>query len=162
MLPILGVNVGKNEFHAALLIEERTWSKGFPNSTKGTMQLAAWLKNRKVTRAHVCLESTGGYEEAVALALHERGHLVSIVNPMRIKAFAQSELLRTKTDAVDAALIARFCKAHDPELWTPPAPEIRTLQALVRRQANLQEDAHHRAKPPRGGACSRPGHTFAT
>jgi transposase len=58
---------------------------------------------------------------------------VSIVNPARIKGFAQSELLRTKNDKVDAGVIARFCDKMRPHLWTPLSPEIRTLQALVRR-----------------------------
>jgi transposase len=40
---------------------------------------------------------------------------------------------------VDAAMIARFCRAHLPEAWAPPAPEIRSLQALVRRYASVQD-----------------------
>lgn len=136
---VLGIDVGKNDCHAALLVGERTWSKSFPNTKAGLAQLATWLKNRKIDQVHACLEATGGFEEPLALELHERGYRVSIVNPSRIKAFAQSELLRTKTDRVDAALIARFCKAHEPEAWTPPAPEIRALQALVRRHANIQD-----------------------
>jgi len=56
------------------------------------------------------MEATGAYWEALAFHLHGLEHRVSVINPARIKAFAQSELLRTKTDAVDAALIARFCK----------------------------------------------------
>ncbi len=40
---------------------------------------------------------------------------------------------------VDAALIARFCAAIKPELWKPTAPEIKELQALVRRLDSLQE-----------------------
>ena len=103
------------------------------------MQIAAWLRNRKVARVHACMESTGGYEEIIAQGLYEHDHIVSIINPSQIKAFAQSELLRTKTDAVDAALIARFCRSHNPDPWSPPAPEIRALQALVRRFENLQE-----------------------
>lgn len=136
---VLGIDIGKSEFHAALLIDGRGWSKTFPNRAIGMAQLANWLKNRKVQLVHACLETTGGFEEALALDLHERGHLVSIVNPSRVKAFAQSELLRTKTDSVDAALIARFCRAHEPKVWTPPAAELRALQALVRRHAGLQE-----------------------
>jgi len=69
----------------------------------------------------------------LALYLHDSGHTVSIVNPARIKGFAQSELLRTKNDKVDAGLIARFCLAMRPEPWEPPSAEIRALQALVRR-----------------------------
>jgi transposase len=78
-------------------------------------------------------------EEPLALELRSKGHVVSVENPNRIKAFAQSELLRTKTDAVDAALIARFCRAHLPEAWTPRAPELCSLQALLRRYASVQD-----------------------
>jgi transposase len=136
---ILGLDVSKGDVHAALLVGDRSWSKSFPNSARGIIQIAAWLRNRKVGRVHACMESTGGYEQVIAQGLHERGHVVSIVNPSQIKAFAQSELLRTKTDAVDAALIARFCRSHKPAPWNPPAPEIRALQALVRRFENLQD-----------------------
>jgi transposase len=65
--------------------------------------------------------------------MHDAGHTVSIINPARIKGFAQSELMRTKNDKVDAGLIARFCHAMHPELWTPVPPEMRRLQSLVRR-----------------------------
>ena len=65
--------------------------------------------------------------------MHDAGHAVSIVNPARIKGFAQSELMRTKNDKVDAGLIARFCLAMYPEPWTPVPPEMRQLQSLVRR-----------------------------
>ncbi len=45
----------------------------------------------------------------------------------------------TKTDKADAELIARFCLTQEPPLWTPLAPELRTLQALVRRLDSLIE-----------------------
>jgi transposase len=134
---ILGIDVGKREMHAVLLQQDRSVSKSVPNSAAGFRQLQAWLRNRKVERLHVCLEATGGWSEDVAVALYEAGHVVSLVNPMRIKAFAGSEMLRTKTDRVDAALIARFCRMHVPEPWTPPALEIRILQGLVRRYQSL-------------------------
>jgi len=73
----------------------------------------------------------------VAIYLHDAGHVVSVVNPARIKGFAQSELLRTKTDKLDAALIARFCLAMKPCPWSPPLPKIRSLKALVRRVDSL-------------------------
>ena len=107
------------------------------NSAAGFKQLQIWLRNRKAEHVHVCLEATGGWSEDMALALSEAGHVVSLVNPTRIKAFARSEMLRTKTDRVDAALIAWFCRMHAPEPWIPPAPEIRVLQGLIRRYQSL-------------------------
>ncbi len=79
------------------------------------------------------MEATGNWGLDLAAFLYERGHKVSIVNPARIKAFAASELARNKTDALDAALIARFCRAHAPAAWQPPAAGLRDLREMVRR-----------------------------
>ncbi len=150
-MEILGLDVGKRELHAILLQGDRSASKSVPNSAAGFKQLQTWLRNRKAEKVHACLEATGGWSEDVALALCEAGHVVSLVNPARIKAFAQSEMLRTKTDRIDAALIARFCRMHEPEPWTPPAPEIRVLQGLVRRYQSLvqmQTEEQNRLQAP--------------
>jgi transposase len=94
----------------------------------------------------------------VALALQERGHQVSIVNPARISASAKSRLARTKTDKSDAALIARFCAQEHPPLWTPPAAEVQELQALVRRVEMLQEMVQHEENRRQSGGSSRAVH----
>jgi transposase len=54
-------------------------------------------------QAHVCMEATGRHSLGVALALHEAGHVVSVVNPAQIRDFARTKLGRNKTDKVDAA-----------------------------------------------------------
>lgn len=134
---ILGLDVGKREVYAALLCAGKIAKKSIPNSETGFAQLGAWLRNRKIERVHACMEATGALGDALAVYLYEAGHIVSVVNPSRIKAFGQSELLRTKTDEVDAALIARFCAAHRPEPWVPQPKNIRRLQALLRRYEAL-------------------------
>ena len=99
--------------------------------------LTLWLEKQGIQKVHACLEATGNYGDDLAIYLHEAGHIVSIVNPARIKGFAQSELIRTKTDKIDAALIARFCLAMKPDPWIPPSLGIRYLRALVRRVDSL-------------------------
>jgi len=137
---VLGVDVSKGDLHAVLLTDDRHSAKrSFPNREIGFEQLVKWLKNRGVDHVHACMEATGGWGDDLGAYLHDRGHVVSIVNPARIKAFGQSEGLRTKTDGVDAALIARFCRAHQPDPWTPPTPKERELQALIRRREGLIE-----------------------
>ena len=133
----LGIDVGKAELHAELLQGNASARKSVPNTVKGFEQLAKWLVNRKASELHVCLEATGTYGEAVAEYLHDRGYRVSVVNPMQIKAFGRSKLVRTKTDKVDAAIIAQFCRANDPAAWSPPSPEIRAFRALLRRRETL-------------------------
>ncbi len=83
-------------------------------------------------------EATGRYSEGVAAYLHEAGYRVSVVNPARIRGYATSQLRRNKTDKLDAPLIADFCRTQQPEAWTPPPPEVRQLQALVRHLRSLE------------------------
>lgn len=133
ILPALGLDVGKRSISACLLREGRKRDKTFSNDATGHACVVAWLTQHGADRVHACLEATGGYSEALATALFDAGHQVSIVNPSRIKAFAKTELVRTKTDKVDAALIARFCELHRPPAWAPPPENIRQIQALSRR-----------------------------
>ncbi len=135
--PVLGIDIAKQRMEVALLVEGKVKNKTFKNTTEGFKALALWLRKLGISKVQVCLEATGNYGEELAIYLHEAGHLVSIVNPARIKGFAQSELIRTKTDKMDAGIIARFCLAMKPEPWVPPSPEVRLLRALVRRADSL-------------------------
>jgi transposase len=134
---VLGIDIAKQKFDAALLVDGKTKHKTCKNSVEGFETLMIWLEKQGIQKVHTCLEATGNYGEDLAIYLHEAGHIVSIVNPARIKGFGQSELIRTKTDKIDAALIARFCLAMKPGPWIPPSPEIRSLRALVRRVDSL-------------------------
>jgi transposase len=137
-MDFLGIDVGKEYIDCELLGEKRA-AKRVHNTVRGFEQLQAWLRHRNARKVHACMEATGGWSEELAFYLQERGHVVSIVNPMQIRAFGQSELSRTKTDKADAALIARFCKAMQPDSWEPPTPAERRLRQLVRRRRALVE-----------------------
>ena len=134
---ILGIDIAKQKFDVALLLDGKTKHKACKNSAEGFEILMIWLEKQGIQKVHACMEATGNYGEDLAIYLHEAGHTVSIVNPARIKGFGQSELIRTKTDKIDAALIARFCLAMKPGSWTPPSPDIRYMKALVRRVDSL-------------------------
>jgi transposase len=137
-MDILGIDVGKEYIDCELLADKRV-AKRIHNTIHGYEQLIAWLRNRKVKKLHACMEATGGWSEELAYFLQEHGHVVSIVNPMQIRAFGQSELSRTKTDKADAALIARYCQAMHPIAWEAPTPAERRLRQLVRRRRSLIE-----------------------
>jgi transposase len=135
----LGIDIGKLQLHAALLQGERIARKSVSNNVTGFEQLVKWLSNREVQELHICLEATGSYGDSVAEYLHDQGHRVSVVNPMQTKSFGQSELIRTKTDKVDAGMIARFCRAMKPPAWNPGSAEIRAFRAMVRRRETLTQ-----------------------
>ena len=116
-------------------------SKVFDNTPAGHRAFSVWLDDRGVLpeQTHLCMEATGPYSELLATHLVEAGWQVSVVNPARIKGFAQSELARNKTDRADAALLARFCAALRPALWTPPPVAWRELRGWVDRLQALKE-----------------------
>jgi transposase len=121
----LGIDIAKVKFDCALLVNEKFKHKVFKNNPEGYAELSAWLTKLGVSLVHACMEATGIYGEELATFLHNAGHTVSVVNPARIKGFAQSMARRTKTDKVDAKVIAHFCQALQPVPWSPPAPTIR-------------------------------------
>lgn len=134
MTAVLGIDIAKAKFASALLTPDgKMRHKTCANTPAGFAELAAWLQRQHVTHVHACLEATGTYGEAVAIWLHDTGHVVSVVNPAIIHAYARTQLTRSKTDRIDAELIARYTATQQPPAWTPPAVEIRQLQALVRR-----------------------------
>jgi transposase len=139
--PTLGIDIGKRSFHVALLSgeQQRAKSAQFENRPAGFGQLSKWLESHDIKKVHACLEATNIYGHALATELVERGHCVSIVNPMRIKGYAKSQLTRTKNDQADAGLIARFCRDLRPSLWQPLPAEIQQLRSLSRRLGALEQ-----------------------
>ncbi len=136
-MDVLGIDVSKAELSLVLLQDDAVARKKVDNTAAGFKQLSAWLKNRKVRSLHACLEATGVYGEEIAEYLADAGYTVSVVNPSQIKAFGRSALVRTKTDEVDALIIAQFCRAHQPPAWTAPPAKIRTFRGLLRRREAL-------------------------
>jgi transposase len=137
----LGIDVSKLNLAVAVLLANGKYrTKTVTNNQAGFEALWCWLARFDSLPDHVCLEATGPYGEDVACFLHDRGLVVSIANPARIKGYAKSEGLRTKTDKVDARLIARFCKDKKEDLhrWIPAAVEHRELRDLTRRLEALK------------------------
>lgn len=142
--PILGVDVSKLKFDVCLIHNGKEKRRKFNNSASGFQQLSEFLVNHGVPSVHACMEATGRYYEALAQYLYAAGHLVSVVNPLRIKGFAVSELKRSKTDEIDAGIIARFARCHCPSAWKPQPQEVRELQEaeryLVSLKSNLRQE----------------------
>jgi transposase len=85
----------------------------------------------------VAVEATGGFEAVVAASLGAAGLPVIVVNPARVRAFAQALGKRAKTDPIDAAVIARFVAATQPEIRPLPDADTRLLADLVARRRQI-------------------------
>jgi len=85
------------------------------------------------------LESTGPYGTGLAKFFYQLpGWKVSVVNPKQVRRFAEAQLRRSKTDRIDAVVLAQLGPALQPLAWAPLAPEREKLQVLVPRGQQLQ------------------------
>lgn len=141
----LGIDVSKDKLDAAVLLEGRKWyATKVRNDVAGVAQLLAWACTRTgltVADCRVVLEATGVYHEQAAQTLHDAGCEVVIANPKRVRDYAKGKGLLTKTDAVDARMLAGYGAQGDELLaWVPPPPEVRVLRALVARLDAIEQD----------------------
>lgn len=145
MIAIVGVDIAKASFDSALALDKpgkfRTHAK-WANTPSGFDAFALWLE-KYAPQAAVYMEATGIYHEALATFLVEQGTRVYVINPAQVRFFAKSQLARTKTDRLDAKIIAQFALSQghtDKPLrpWVPPTTAQRTLRALVERREDLK------------------------
>ena len=87
----------------------------------------------------VVLEATGGLERVVVAALAGAGMAVVAVNPRQIRDFARATGKLAKTDALDAAVIARFAQAVRPTPRPIPGEDAHALAELVARRRQVIE-----------------------
>lgn len=136
-MAVLGIDVSKADFHCCLIDGVRSVAAKFDNKAAGFRGLLKWLKKCGASDVHACMEATGPYWRDLAGALYAANVRVSVVNPSRTVHFARSQLRRTKTDAVDAKMLADFCLSQQPDLWSPPAAEVLELRAFLTYRAQL-------------------------
>jgi transposase len=135
----LGIDVAKAKLDCTLRLPNGKYrNKVIENNQSGFKILIEWLAKHEATVVHACMEATGIYWEAAAEYLAAQEMIVSVINPTQIKAFGTSRMVRTKTDRVDARLIAEFCFERCPAPWQAPSLGEQTLRALVLRLEALQ------------------------
>ncbi len=141
----VGIDVSKLTLDVALTTDgkEVVSSGQFANDTKGHKALLKWVnkQSRKlgVDEVHYAMEATGVYSEDLHEFLSDSGELVSVENPIKVKSFAQMQMMRTKNDAVDAAVIARYAWIMKPDATPQVEPAIKRLRALVRHLEHLTQ-----------------------
>jgi transposase len=135
----LGIDVAKAKLDCALRLPNGKYrNKVVENNPKGFASLSEWLARHEAGAARVCMEATGTYWEGVAEYLVAQSMSVSVINPSQINTFGKSLMVRTKTDKVDAQLIAEFAHERQPEPWLAPSPSEQALRAMVLRLNALQ------------------------
>lgn len=99
------------------------------NNPEGHAALIDHLRSLRHPR--VICEATGGYEKAIAAALLEAGIEVSVVQPGRVRHFADAKGWLAKNDRIDARLLAAFGQHIRPRLDTPTSPGCVRLREML-------------------------------
>lgn len=146
---ICGLDIAAESFTATVIVDGRVIDarEPFTNGQTGYADLCAWLGAQGVPcPGHqdwpgnldeaplILMEATGVYWEECALELHRQGFEVNVVNASRISHFGKSRLRRSKTDKIDANLIAQFGQKNDLSRWTPPDLDMESLQLIMRQR----------------------------
>jgi transposase len=114
-------------------------SAEFPNTAAGHQQMLRWLR-QQAAEVRVCMESTGLYGLDAALLLHRQAGIeIMVANPRSVRHFGCAMMERSKTDPIDARLLAEYARRMPFQAWQPPSLHGRQLCALSRAIHQLTE-----------------------
>lgn len=145
----VGVDIAKDTLDVHLHPAGAT--RRFANDAEGCAALIAWLGDFEIAR--VTFEPTGAYHHTFERRLAEADLPLAKVNPRQARRFAEAISRHAKTDAVDAALLARFAALLEPPVRPVVSAILDTMKelhvarrALVKsRVAARNRDHTHRA-----------------
>ena len=120
----IGIDVSKDSFVAAYPGKNGYTTKSFKNDTKGVHCFITSLPEE----CHCVMEATGNYSMLLLYLLQQAGIPTSMENPQKIKHFSRAMMSVTKTDEIDAKLIAMYGKKMNPEPYKIPAESILLLK----------------------------------
>jgi transposase len=142
-----GIDIG-HERHVVAVVDEHGQvlcrSSPFREDATGYRRLVEVLGSPD--GCLIVFEATGHYSRNLFLALVAKQYAVAVVNPLRTRRFAEEELERTKTDAIDALGIARFAAQKRPSPTPPRSRSLEELRELVGIRTRLSEDLGRRLR----------------
>jgi len=145
-LVVAGIDVAKDKIDVC--IRSLSLRRTFASTAEGHRELVSWLRRRKVGKA--VMEASGGYEREWAKALRAARIEVRIVDPKRVRSFAQSAGRLAKNDTIDAEMIAWFAETFDEakgQVYDAAREKLHQMvnarQALKEMQAKLQNQGEH-------------------
>ncbi len=133
---VIGVDVSKKYLDVAFGSQDKS-----PEHLEYTDKAVADLVERlqQLQPAMIVLESTGGFEKPLMVALFQAGLPVARIQPQRIRYFAKSLGLLAKTDQLDARVLAHYGEAVHPSATPLPTERQQWLAGLVARRTQLIE-----------------------
>lgn len=134
----VGIDIAAETFTAAWL-DAGEWCRAESVQTQAAYDRLVQDLSRVAAPEHtlVVMEVTGTYWGRLAWALHRAGFVVSVIPPGQAHLFARLEMQRTKTDRIDAQLLAEFARQRQPAPWVPPPALSDQLQQRLSQRHDL-------------------------
>lgn len=136
----IGIDVSHKELVVVINVKGKARpAKTYENTPAGHKVIIKKCLKLK-GKTYICLEATGVYHFDLAVAISRTEELeIMVINPKIAHNFSKVLMKRSKTDAVDAEVLAIFCERMPFEPWDRPAEEMISLRALSRRIAALNK-----------------------
>ena len=141
----IGIDVSKDSFVAAYPEKSGFTTKTFKNTSSGVHLFIQSLP----AECHCVMEATGNYSMLLLYLLQQANVAVSMENPQKIKHFARAMLSTTKTDEIDAKLIAMYGEKMEPAPYKIPSESImllkqkRTVLRQLKKQLTMMKNLQH-------------------
>lgn len=144
----VGVDMSKDKFQCCFAQRQLDKpfrilsSHSYACNEKGYAEFVLWLEKHRQAdvELHILMEATGVYYENLAYYLLGKGYRVSVLLANKVKAFAKTLDHRSKTDVIDAKVMAQMALERELPQWVPPSPKMLSVKRLCReRMAYLTE-----------------------
>lgn len=147
-----GIDVSAKNLVVSYQAAGKTQTWEVPNTPQGHLQLCSKL-TRPSSALRVCLEATGNYSLDIAVALHQHGIAVMVLNPRAAKDFGRALQNRSKTDVVDSLTLLEYVKRMEFRPWQPPHDKLLQLRDLSRRIKALTKQATQEKNRLEAASC---------
>jgi transposase len=146
---VVGIDIAKDGFVACFgystLSQQLHFGREttFVNSASGFAALLNWMAKQHPSDSPCwfVVKATGVYYEELAYFLTNNQQLFNVILPNKVKHFARSTELKSKTDQLDARLLCRLGLEKALPVWQPPTSALRQQCALGRERQFLVQHA---------------------
>lgn len=132
----IGVDISKDTLDVH--IHPNGAARRFANTETGCRALIGWLS--QVVVARIAFEPTGAYHHRFERLLAQAGLPLCKVNPRQARRFAEAIGRQAKTDAVDAAMLARLAALLEPPVRSVISARLDEMKELLVARRALVKD----------------------
>ena len=142
----VGIDISKDSFACCIgscdedQNELYSKSKSFPNTEKGFKDFLKWVNDKlEIKDPWFIMEATGVYYEHLAYWLLGRDKKISVFLPSKVNHYAKTLEIKTKTDLVDAMILAKIGLERKLKQWAVPSPIMQQIKGLTREYRECKD-----------------------